>query len=173
MEALDSWLRVGAFAVGFLGVVVFFHSILRVALLNRRQKDWLATQLGIVISFVARQLARWRRDYNGVQKTMDWAFPIYIGSRAFGAALTLIDGSTIRKKLESDFARRGVAAMCPLELSQPPFTSRPYRPETRLPAPRQSPREASRRSALLQVSRRCRICRDLRAETHSRARTRR
>jgi hypothetical protein len=77
MEALDSWLRVGAFAVGFLGVVVFFHSILRVALLNRRQKDWLATQLGIVISFVARQLARRRRDYNGVQKTMDWAFPIY------------------------------------------------------------------------------------------------
>ena len=43
MEALDSWLRVGAFAVGFLGVVVFFHSILRVALLNRRQKDWPAT----------------------------------------------------------------------------------------------------------------------------------
>ena len=44
MEALDSWIRVGAFAVGFLGVLVFFHSILRVALLNRRQRDWLATQ---------------------------------------------------------------------------------------------------------------------------------
>jgi hypothetical protein len=46
MEALDSWLRVGAFGVGFLGVVVFFHSILRVALLNRQQKDWRADDLG-------------------------------------------------------------------------------------------------------------------------------
>ena len=50
MEAFDSWIRVGAFAVGFLGVLVFFHSILRVALLNRRQRDWLATQIGNVVA---------------------------------------------------------------------------------------------------------------------------
>jgi hypothetical protein len=34
MEAFDSWARVGSFAVGFLGVVAFFQSILRVALLH-------------------------------------------------------------------------------------------------------------------------------------------
>ena len=77
MEALDSLLRVGAFAVGSLGVVVFFHSILRVALLNRRQKDWLATRVGNVISVGVKHLARRHRDYGDVQKTMDWAFPIY------------------------------------------------------------------------------------------------
>lgn len=77
METFDSGIRVGAFAVGFLGVLVFFHSILRVALLNRRQRDWLATQIGNVISFVFKRLARRRRDYDDVQKTMDWAFPIY------------------------------------------------------------------------------------------------
>ena len=43
MQAFDSWVRVGSFAVGFLGVVAFFQSILRVALLHRRQGDWLAT----------------------------------------------------------------------------------------------------------------------------------
>jgi hypothetical protein len=77
MEALDSCLRVGAFAVGFLGVLAFFHSILRVALLNRRKGDWLATRIGIVISVAVKQRARRRRDYGEVQKTMDWAFPIY------------------------------------------------------------------------------------------------
>src|SRR5271165_3678900 len=77
MEAFDSLIRVGSFAVGFLGVVAFFQSILRVALLNRRQRDWLATRIGNVISFAVKHLARRRRDYDDVQRTMDWAFPIY------------------------------------------------------------------------------------------------
>ena len=50
MQAFDSWVRVGSFAVGFLGVVAFFQSILRVALLHRRQTDWLATSTGKVIT---------------------------------------------------------------------------------------------------------------------------
>jgi len=75
--AFDGWVRVGSFAVGFLGVVAFFQSILRVALLNRRQRDWLATQIGNVISVGFKHLARRRRDYDDVQKTMDWAFPTY------------------------------------------------------------------------------------------------
>ena len=77
MEAFDNWIRVGTFAVGFLGVVTFFHSILRVALLNRRHTDWLATWIGKVVSGLVKHLARRRRDYDDVQKTMDWAFPIY------------------------------------------------------------------------------------------------
>ena len=77
MEAFDSWVRVGSFAVGFLGVVAFFQSILRVALLHRRQRDWLATSIGKVISRLMKHLARRRRDYEDVQRTMDWAFPIY------------------------------------------------------------------------------------------------
>jgi hypothetical protein len=77
MEAFDSLIRVGSFVVGFLGVVAFFQSILRVALLNRRQRDWLATSVGKVISRLFKHLARRSRDYDGVQKTMDWAFPIF------------------------------------------------------------------------------------------------
>ena len=77
MQAFDSWVRVGSFAVGFLGVVAFFQSILRVALLHRRQTDWLATSTGKAISRLMTQLARRRRDYEDVQRTMDWVFPIY------------------------------------------------------------------------------------------------
>ena len=77
MEAFDTWIRVGAFAVGFLGVVAFFQSILRVALLHRRQRDWLSTQIGSGISVVMKHVARRQRDYEDVQRTMDWAFPIY------------------------------------------------------------------------------------------------
>ena len=77
MEAFDSWVRVGSFAVGFLGVVAFFQSILRVALLHRRQGDWLATSIGKVTTRLIKHLARRRRDYEDVQRTMDWAFPIY------------------------------------------------------------------------------------------------
>ena len=77
MEAFDTWIRVGAFAVGFLGVVAFFQSILRVALLHRRQRDWLSTQIGSGISVVMKHVARRQRDYDDVQRTMDWAFPIY------------------------------------------------------------------------------------------------
>ena len=77
MEAFDNWIRVGSFAVGSLGVVAFFQSILRVALLNHRHKDWLATWIGNVVRGLVQHLARRRRDYDDVQKTMDWAFPIY------------------------------------------------------------------------------------------------
>jgi hypothetical protein len=77
METFESWIWVASFVVGLLGVVTFFQSILRVALLNRRQRDWLASGIGYLISFGFRRLARRRRDYDDVQKTMDWAFPIY------------------------------------------------------------------------------------------------
>ena len=77
MEAFDGWTRVGSFVVGFWGMVASFQSILHVALLNRRQTDWLANSIGKVISRLVKHLARRRRSYDDVQKTMDWAFPIY------------------------------------------------------------------------------------------------
>ena len=50
------------------------------------------------------------------------------------------------------------------------FSTHPDQPEAR-GASRRSPREASRRSALLQASRLCRACRDPRVDRSSRART--
>jgi hypothetical protein len=80
METFEIWIRVGVFAAGVFGLIVFFRSILRVAVLNRRQRDWLTTLVGNLIRVAVMCFARRRRRYGDVQKTMAWAFPIYIFS---------------------------------------------------------------------------------------------
>jgi hypothetical protein len=77
MAAFDIWIKVGLFSAGVLGLIVFFRSILRVAVLNRLQRDWVATQVGHAVRAALLCLARRHRHYGDIQKTMAWAFPIY------------------------------------------------------------------------------------------------
>lgn len=78
MSTIDALLRIAAFAAGLIGLVVFFRSVLRIAILNRRPRDGLARRLGLVTRHVITFFARRQRDYGAVQDIMAWALPLYL-----------------------------------------------------------------------------------------------
>ena len=78
LDPLDTLIRVLVFVIGALGILMFYRSILRVAVLHIRQRDWIATQTGRIARAPVLYLARRQRNYEDVQKTMVWAFPVHI-----------------------------------------------------------------------------------------------
>ncbi len=78
MENYDWLLRSIVFAIGLFGLIMFFRSILRVAVLHMQQRDWIAIQTAKATRAPILYLARKRHDYYEVQTVMEWTFPIFI-----------------------------------------------------------------------------------------------
>ncbi|MQA92132.1 MAG: hypothetical protein GEU90_18215 [Gemmatimonas sp.] len=78
MSTIDTLLRIGAFGVGLIGVVVFLRSTLRVGILNRRPRDGLARRIGLIVRHAITFIARHKRNYSDVQDTMAWALPLFL-----------------------------------------------------------------------------------------------
>ncbi len=74
---IDILLRIGAFAVALCGLIVFFRSLARVAIPNRRSRDVVASGLECVMLRAVKFILRRTGDGN-VQKVMTWALPIYL-----------------------------------------------------------------------------------------------
>jgi hypothetical protein len=74
----DWSLRPIAFVIGLFGLIMFFRSILRVAVLHIRKRDWIAINTAKAARAPILYFARKRRDYGDVQNIMVWAFPSFI-----------------------------------------------------------------------------------------------
>ena len=75
---IDILLRIAAFGVALFGLALFFRSLSRVSVLNRRSKDVIAHGLERVMLLIVEFILKRKKDYGDVQRTMAWALPIYI-----------------------------------------------------------------------------------------------
>ena len=70
-------LRAAAFVIGFVLVVVFFQSVLRVAVVNRQRGDPLALMCGSLAYAAIARVASRRHSYERIQDALAWVFPLY------------------------------------------------------------------------------------------------
>jgi len=76
---MNDWtLRSIVFVIGLFGLVMFFRSILRVAVLHIRKRDWIAIQTARAAQAPLVYFARKRRNYDDVQDIMVWAVPSFL-----------------------------------------------------------------------------------------------
>lgn len=75
---MDILLRVGAFGLALCGLALFFRSLSRVSILNRRSRDIIAGSLERVMLHTVEFVLRHKQGYADVQRTMAWALPIYL-----------------------------------------------------------------------------------------------
>jgi hypothetical protein len=75
---IEILLRIGAFGLGLFGLAMFFRSLSRVALPNRRSRDIIASSLERAMLHMVEFVLRKRKGYGDVQRTMAWALPIYL-----------------------------------------------------------------------------------------------
>jgi len=73
----EFFLRVAAFALGSIGLLAFFRSIVRKGWLNTRERDAIAMCVARIVVAAFVPVARRRRTYRDVQRLMAWAFPAY------------------------------------------------------------------------------------------------
>src|SRR5215472_6367427 len=70
-------LRAATFGIGFVLVVVFFQSVLRVAVVNRQRGDPLALMCGSLAYAAIARVASSRHSYDRIQDALAWVFPLY------------------------------------------------------------------------------------------------
>jgi hypothetical protein len=75
---MDSALRVSSMAIGLLGLVLYFQSIVRVTLLNRRERDFVERGARFGAMTIIHGLAGSGRSYQYVQRIQAWALPLFI-----------------------------------------------------------------------------------------------
>jgi hypothetical protein len=78
MGSIDTWIRVAAFAIALVAIAAFARSILRLAMLNRHQRDPISLRVGVIVRALITRAARRRRALLDMQKTKAWALPVYI-----------------------------------------------------------------------------------------------
>ena len=71
-------LRIGALVLGILGVVFYYRSIVRVMLLNRRERDPVERYARFVEVGITHILAGGLHDYERVQRYQAWVLPIFV-----------------------------------------------------------------------------------------------
>ncbi|WP_269933278.1 hypothetical protein [Aminobacter sp. HY435] len=75
---MDTLLRVVLVIVGLIGLFVYFRSVVRVTLLNRRERDALSrAACFLAVSSIQRFTAD-RRDYVDIQRSQAWILPLFI-----------------------------------------------------------------------------------------------
>jgi hypothetical protein len=77
---IDILLRVGAFGLALFGLALFFGSLSRVSVLNRRSRDVIARGLERAMLHIIAFILKRKKGYGDVQKTMAWAMPIYLAT---------------------------------------------------------------------------------------------
>jgi hypothetical protein len=70
-------LRAAAFVIGIVLVLVFFQSVLRVAVVNRQGADRLALMSARLAYTAVALVASRRRSYERIQDALAWVFPLY------------------------------------------------------------------------------------------------
>lgn len=75
---IDILLRIAAFGVALFGLALFFRSLSRVSVLNRRSRDIIAHSLERVMLHIVAFVLKRKQGYGDVQRTMAWALPIYL-----------------------------------------------------------------------------------------------
>lgn len=75
---IDILLRIGAFGLALCGLTLFFRSLSRVAIPNRRSRDVIASGLECVMLRAVKLVLRGRSGNGDGQKTMTWALPIFL-----------------------------------------------------------------------------------------------
>lgn len=75
---IDILLRIAAFGVALFGLALFFGSLSRVSILNRRSRDIIAGGLERVMIHTVEFVLKRKQGYGDVQRTMAWALPIYL-----------------------------------------------------------------------------------------------
>lgn len=75
---MDIFLRILLVIVGIVGLVVYFRSVVRVTLLNRRERDMLAhTACALAVGAIQRLSAN-KQDYVDIQRSQAWILPVFI-----------------------------------------------------------------------------------------------
>lgn len=75
---MDISYRAFAAIVGILGVFLYFRSIVRVMLLNRRERDFVEVGARFAAVHIVHSLVGDGSDYNRVQRMQAWALPLFI-----------------------------------------------------------------------------------------------
>lgn len=75
---MDVSFRAIAFIAGILGVFLYFRSIVRVMLLNRRERDFVEFGARFAAVHIVHALAGDGRDYDRVQRMQAWVLPLFI-----------------------------------------------------------------------------------------------
>ncbi len=71
-------LRVIAVLIGLFLLFIYFRSIVRVVLLNRRERDLIGRFAGLTAVAVIHAIAGDARDHDRVQRLQAWTMPLYI-----------------------------------------------------------------------------------------------
>ena len=75
---MDLVFRTLVFLSGIMLILIFFRSIIRVALLNRHQRDTIATLCARIVRNVLALFVRRKKEYDSIQRVMLWIFPLSI-----------------------------------------------------------------------------------------------
>jgi hypothetical protein len=75
---MDISFRAIAVIAGILGIFLYFRSIVRVMLLNRRERDFVEFGARFAAVHIVHALAGAGRDYERVQRVQAWALPLFI-----------------------------------------------------------------------------------------------
>jgi len=71
-------MRVALVLAGCLGIIIYFRSIIRMVLLNRRERDVLGRAAGRFAVTLVQGLSRDKRSYEDVQRLQAWVMPLFI-----------------------------------------------------------------------------------------------
>lgn len=74
----DIAIRFAAIVIGLIGLFLYFRSIVRVMLLNRRERDFVEVWARFGAVTIVHALAGNGRDYQRVQRMQAWALPLFI-----------------------------------------------------------------------------------------------
>lgn len=75
---MDLPFRIAAVAIGVLGLIFYYRSIVRVMLLNRRERDFVEQGARFMAVNLVHGMAGSGRDYERVQRAQAWVLPLFI-----------------------------------------------------------------------------------------------
>lgn len=75
---MDTALRLAAIVIGLVGLFLYFRSIVRVMLLNSRERDFVEVLARFGAVTIVHGLAGHGSDYRHVQRMQAWALPLFI-----------------------------------------------------------------------------------------------
>lgn len=75
---MDQLFRILVFISGVILILIFFRSIIRVALLNRHQHDAISSLCARIVHNMLALLVRGKKEYDSIQRVMLWFFPLSI-----------------------------------------------------------------------------------------------
>ena len=75
---MEPSLRTAAILIGVIGLFIYYRSIIRVMLINRRERDCIERGARFAAVSIIHGLARKRKEFDRVQPLLAWTLPLFV-----------------------------------------------------------------------------------------------